>query len=633
MEKVLKDWSDHLNKAILQDFPFAVWIKDKEGRYLAANKRMAEYLGINSPEELLGKTVHDFLPSEVANVISHEIDAVLTFGSPVHSEKKYPVKGGNRWFDVYQSPLTNGSEVLGVIGYAWDITERKLAEHSLAESEDRYRRVVEVSPEAIFIHCDGLFVYLNQAAARMLGASKPEDLYGRRALDFVRSDMQDVVAKRIENAWSHNDNPLIEEELVRLDGSIVYVEMVSVYLSYNGKDSVLAIARDVSERKQMQDALVKTQKLESLGVLAGGIAHDFNNVLMAIIGNADLALHKLNPESPVIDNLRRIEQAALKAADLAKQMLAYSGKGKFVIEKLNLNRLLEDMAHMLEVSISKKAVLRMHLYSGLPSVDGDATQLRQVIMNLILNASEAIGNKSGVITITTGCMDCDSNYLKDVWLIENIKEGLYVYLEVADTGHGMDHKTLEKIFEPFFTTKFTGRGLGLAAAIGIIRGHKGAIKVYSELDKGTTFKILLPASNKPAEVFNHVSENDGWRGSGTVLLVDDEETVRGVGKEMLQELGFSVLTASDGREAVDIFKATPNITVVLLDLIMPHLDGEQCFRKLRQIDKDVKVILSSGYNEHEVNQKFLGKKLAGFIQKPYKLSTLRDVLKNVFREK
>ena len=372
-----------------------------------------------------------------------------------------------------------------------------------------------------------------------------------------------------------------------------------------------------------------SQKLESLGVLAGGIAHDFNNILMSIIGNADLALRRMNPESPAIENLQRIDTAAAQAADLARQMLAYSGKGKFVVETLDINRLLDEMLHMLEVSISKKAVLRLNLTPSLPSVEVDATQIRQIIMNLVINASEAIGEKNGVIAITTGCMDCDKTYLKNVWLDDNINDGLYVFLEIADTGCGMSKETMSKLFDPFFTTKFTGRGLGMAAVLGIVRGHKGAIKVFSEPDKGSTFKILLPASGRPAEIFNHHRITDDWKGEGKVLLVDDEETVRGIGKEMLQELGFEVVTANNGREAVEIFKSHQDFTFVIMDLTMPHMDGEQCFRELRLIKPNVKVIMSSGYNEQEVTQKFVGKGLAGFIQKPYKLSVLKEIVQMI----
>ncbi|MFZ2949782.1 MAG: response regulator [Desulfuromonadaceae bacterium] len=387
--------------------------------------------------------------------------------------------------------------------------------------------------------------------------------------------------------------------------------------------------RAETERNQMEQQMLHSQKLESLGVLAGGIAHDFNNILMTIIGNADLALMRINKESPAVDNLHRIEQAADRAADLARQMLAYYGKGKFVIEHIDLNVLLEEMLHMLEVSVSKKAVLRFNPYHPLPPVEADATQMRQIIMNLVINASEAIGDKSGAIAITTGCMDCDQNYLKNVWLDENLADGLYVYLEISDSGCGMDGETLTKLFDPFFTTKFTGRGLGMAAVLGIVRGHKGAIKVYSEPGRGTAFKILLPASDRPAGLFDGDSCTSGWKGSGTILLVDDEETIRGIGTEMLKELGFEVITAADGYEAVEAFTSTPSVSLVILDLTMPHMDGEQCFQELRRLDPDVKVIMSSGYNEQEVTQMFIGKGLAGFLQKPYKLSSLQEVIQAI----
>jgi CheY-like chemotaxis protein len=210
-----------------------------------------------------------------------------------------------------------------------------------------------------------------------------------------------------------------------------------------------------------------------------------------------------------------------------------------------------------------------------------------------------------------------------------MSEGLYVYFEIADTGCGMSKETMAKLFDPFFTTKFTGRGLGMAAVLGIVRGHRGAIKVYSELDKGSTFKILLPASSRPAELFNKDKQQDDWKGSGTVLLVDDEETVRAIGSEMLKELGFKVITADDGREGLEQFKQNLDISFIILDLTMPHMDGEQCFRELRSLNPSVKVIMSSGFNEQEVTRKFVGKGLAGFIQKPYKLSVLQDAIKKI----
>ena len=400
----------------------------------------------------------------------------------------------------------------------------------------------------------------------------------------------------------------------------------------------VAVMQDISERKRaeaehrlMQEQMLHVQKLESLGVLAGGIAHDFNNILMSIIGNADLALMRINRESPAVENLRQIEKASARAADLAKQMLAYSGKGKFVVEDLDLNVLLEEMLHMLQVSISKKAVLRLNLARNLPAVEVDATQLRQIVMNLVINASEAIGDQSGVIAITTGCMDCDKNYLKNVWLSENIGDGLYVYLEVADTGCGMTRETLARVFDPFFTTKFSGRGLGMAAVLGIVRGHKGAIKLQSEKGRGTRFTVLLPAlSGGPEPRGAEVSAAGVWLGSGTVLLVDDEETIRSLGEEMLQAIGYQVLTACNGREALEVFRRNRDqIVCVLLDLTMPDLDGEQTFRELRLIHPELRVIMSSGYNEQEVTEKFAGKGLAGFIQKPYTVSEVGRKLREV----
>jgi nitrogen-specific signal transduction histidine kinase/CheY-like chemotaxis protein len=387
--------------------------------------------------------------------------------------------------------------------------------------------------------------------------------------------------------------------------------------------------RSEEERSLLEKQLLQAQKLESLGVLAGGIAHDFNNILMAIIGNADLALMRISKESPATENLHRIELAAARAADLAKQMLAYSGKGKFVIADINLNHLLEEMLNMLEVSISKKASLRLNLHQNLPSVEADATQIQQIVMNLVINASEAIGDSNGTISIATGSKYYDRASLKGLWLDEDIQEGLYIFLEISDTGCGMNKNTLSKLFDPFFTTKFTGRGLGMAAVQGIVRGHKGAIRVNSEPDKGSTFTILLPASDRLPKILHVESKLDSWQGSGIVLLVDDEEIICDIGQELLQELGFSAITAHDGREAVEAFKANPDIIFVILDLTMPNMDGEQCFRELQQIKPDVKVIMSSGYNEQEVTQKFVGKGLAGFIQKPYKLSVLREAIQKI----
>lgn len=396
---------------------------------------------------------------------------------------------------------------------------------------------------------------------------------------------------------------------------------------------------DISERKRLEEErrnlesqLQHAQKLESLGILAGGIAHDFNNLLLAILGNAGLAQMELSPSSPAQPHLADIEQAAQRAADLCRQLLAYSGKGKFVIQPLDVNQLAQEMTHLLEVSISKKAVLKFRLQPGIPAIMADATQVRQVFMNLVTNASDAIGEKSGIITITSGVMDCDMAYLREAYMDSNLAEGRYVYFEVADSGCGMDRETKSRIFDPFFTTKFTGRGLGMAAVLGIIRGHQGAIKIYSEVGRGTTFKVLFPAIEEPASGYSAPSTLQiDWRGEGVVLVVDDEEAIRVLARKTLERSGFEVLLAPDGREALEVYRARmDDIRVVLLDVTMPHMDGQETFRELRRIRQDVIVILSSGYNEKEATEQFAGKGLAGFIQKPYRphelITLMRDVL-------
>ena len=635
-EELLRN-REEIFSLFMKHSPFYTFIKQvtsTENRVLQASDNFQQMIGLHG-SEMIGKTMPELFPADIAAKIIADDWNVVTRGETQEFEEDF---NGRNYFTT-KFPVVQGDKTF-LAGYTIDTTERKRTEAALLESERRFRSLMEEIPSiaAQGYTLDGTVLFWNRASERLYGYSAEEAL-GANLLDLIiPAEMREGVAGAMQQMIESGEAvPAGELLLQRKDGSRVPVFSSHALLNPIGRQPELfCLDIDLTERNcaeeqriGLEKQLLHAQKLESLGVLAGGIAHDFNNILMAIMGNADLALMRINKESPAVENLHRIEQAAARAADLAKQMLAYSGKGKFVVEQINLNILLDEMLHMLEVSISKKAVLHLNPHQYLPTVEADATQMRQIIMNLVINASEAIGDKSGVIAITTGCMDCDRSYLKDVWLDDNISEGLYVYLEIADSGCGMDKETMAKLFDPFFSTKFTGRGLGMAAVLGIVRGHKGAIKVYSELNRGTTFKILLPASSRPAEIFNGASHHDDWKGEGTVLLVDDEETVRGIGAEMLRELGFTVITADDGREGVERFKQNPDISFIILDLTMPHMDGEQCFRELRQLKPDVKVIMSSGYNEQEVTQKFVGKGLAGFIQKPYKLSILEEVIRKI----
>lgn len=599
------------------------------------------YMWVGIPESDILEPANDIQTRNILLMLLATVMALLiswyigkkTLVSPLRGLVGLTQKFANGDLDTSNKQAVRNDEI-GTLNQAFYEMADSLnqSQKGLRESQERFKKLSNLTFEGILIHNMGIPTDINESFAKMFGYSK-EELMGKDLIELLVPHEYHPIIK--ENIVKSVSTPY-EVEGRKKDGTLFPVEIESRTVTGEKENYRVAAFRDITERKRieeerfkLEEQMVQTQKLESLGVLAGGIAHDFNNLLAAIMGHAELTKRRLPPESSALENLRQIEHASERAADLAKQMLAYSGKGKFVTETINLNDLLEEMIHMLQVSISKNVVLRLDPYASLPVINADATQIRQIIMNLVINASEAIGKKSGIISISTGCMDCDKDYLKNVWLEENLKDGLYVYVEVADTGCGMDKETLSKLFDPFFTTKFTGRGLGMSAVMGIVRGHNGALKVYSEIDKGTTFKILLPAANKPAEVFNGELHTDTWVGTGKVLLVDDEETVRGIGVEMLKELGFDPLTANDGKEALEVFKNNADITLVVLDLTMPKMGGEQCYRELKLLNPDVRVIISSGYNEYEVSQKFIGKGIAGFVQKPYKLSTLKEAIRNI----
>jgi PAS domain S-box-containing protein len=521
---------------------------------------------------------------------------------------------------------------------AHQIKERERVERELRHSEANFRVLTETSTAATFIHQGGAFLYANKAAVKFIGYTA-EEMQAMKFWDFIHPDFKEVVKERGLSRLKEEAPPArYELAIITKDGQPRWMDLSVGTIQYEGRPAVLGTFFDITDRKKAEEAqraleaqVQRTQKLESLGILAGGIAHDFNNLLMGILGNADLALLELAPDSSVRDNLKGIENAARRAADLARQMLAYSGKGRFIVEPIDIGSVLAEIGHLIAASVSKKAVLNYNLAPNLPAIDADATQIRQVFMNLITNASEALEEKNGTITVSTGIRQCDRDYLRSTYLDEELPEGQYVFCEVADTGCGMDAKTRLRIFDPFFTTKFTGRGLGLAAVLGIVRGHRGALRVQSEPGNGTTFTVLFPATGRTVKSPPKPPTPDlNWHGKGLVLLVDDEETVRTVGRQMLERAGFRVLIAADGREALEIFCQQPNdVTCVLLDLTMPNMDGEETFRELRGVKDDVRVILSSGYNEQEAVNRFTVKGLAGFIQKPYQYSSLTQKLQQV----
>ena len=389
-----------------------------------------------------------------------------------------------------------------------------------------------------------------------------------------------------------------------------------------------------AERRDVKARIRHSQKLESLGVLAGAVAHDYNNFLTGILGNAGMVLRKLPADSGCRSMVEEIEKAAQHAAALSNQMLAYTGRTATVSLAFDLRSLIEEMAPLLRISVSKKAALRLELADHLPSVEGDPSQIRQVIMNLTTNASDALGSGTGYISLAAGILEADRAYLADVDAGADLPEGPYVYLEVSDTGCGIDQVNQADLYNPTFTTKGPGRGLGLAVVQGIVRDHGGGIKLDTVPGRGTTFKILLTASDQAfvRQAAEPVGE-ERWEARGTILVVDDEEIVREVASNILEDCGYDVLIAEDGRKALEVFsRHAEDIVAVLLDLTMPELDGAETFLKLRRMRPDIRVVLSSGFdNNDSMIDRFMNEEAVSFLQKPYRPVQLVERIRAVTR--
>ena len=492
----------------------------------------------------------------------------------------------------------------------------------LAASQARLESVLAAVPESIFqIDREGLIIAVHASDRNNLDRVRAR-LVGQRLTDVFRRDGEALVARVRECLERREVIAFPRYQLPMPRGEEVFSARVAP-LGDAAPDQVLWVARNITAEDRLEGQLRHTQKLESLGVIAGGIAHDFNNFLAAILGNVNLLAEDTGAHaSPLLGEIAR---AARRGADLCAQLLAYSGKGRFAVEAVDLNALVEDMATILKVSLSKKARVQLELATVLPRVEGDRAQLQQVVMNLLINASEALGEEAGDIRVTTGVAGCASDASAPEGLIEPLPPGRYVTLRVSDDGRGMDAATRARIFEPFFSTKFAGRGLGLAAVAGVVRGHRGAMAVASELGAGSQFTVYLPVSVRtptPLPRSNRTKRPATGR-MGRVLVADDDDAVRLVCERALTRVGYRVTPARDGAEAVARFAEEPTaFDAVVLDLTMPELGGTEVFAQLKAMRADVLVILMSGYNEHEAVAHFARDGLAGFLAKPFSTQDL-----------
>ncbi len=637
-----------LLQAIIDGTSDGIFVKDREGRFLLVNQSFAA-LHSRSARDMVGLHETEVFHAEHAQHFLEEDRRVMASGEAYTTEFTGEFFGRRITTLTSKTPYRDREgHVVGVIGITRDISERKRAEDDLRDAlEARVRErtaelqsanailqaVIEGTTDLVFVKdLEGRYLLVNSAVARNAGRTSGEIL-GQddsalfppdRARAFHADDLGVV----------RTGEPHTFEEHVTAGGSArTLLTTKTPYRDATGKIiGIIGICRDITEHKQSEEAVRRTQKLESLGLLAGGVAHDFNNLLVAILGQTSLGLSRLPAESPARANLEKAVRAAERAADLTRQMLAYSGRGHFQVTSVDLNALILDNLHLFEVAVPKNVRLRSELEPSLPWIDADVGQIQQVVMNLITNAAEAIGERPGTVTVTTGIRSVVGRDIP-LWRHtgEPLPPGAYVSLEVQDDGQGMSPAVRERIFDPFFTTKFTGRGLGLAAVLGIVRGHKGGLQVESEPGRGTLFRLVFPRSQR-TPISREPAVASALSATGTVLVIDDEELVREAVADALDSEGIRYRLAADGQSGVALLREhAREIGLVLLDLSMPGRSGEETFSDLREVDEGIPVLLSSGYSEEEVRRRFAPKDLAGFLQKPYRFPTLVAEVKRCLR--
>ncbi len=561
-------------------------------------------------------------------------------------------KDGSRfWANGVMLGLRDDAGVLiGLAKIIRDDTERKRSEEQLHYQQNLADAITSNAAEGILlVDNEGRITFINRTAQTMLGWTQDE-LVGQALHDRLHCYGEDGSSHashhcpHLEVLRTGETLPSVEDSFYDKNGQLI---PVSCSVAPIRSDSVIAgavmVVRDLTQQRmaeaterENEQALQQAQKLESIGVLAGGIAHDFNNLLTGIMGNAGLARRAVaaGRTEQAATLLRDVLSASERAADLTRQLLAYAGKGRFVILPVDLAKLVSEVSTLIRASISKKITLVIDVPEDCPLVEADRAQLQQLVMNLVINGGEAIGDEPGTLTVRVRTEHFTERRERPRAEGFPIITGDYVRIDVTDTGAGMDEETRNRIFEPFFTTKFLGRGLGLSAALGIVRGHRGAISVRSEPGQGTTFTVLLPVQREPRRtdrVSGHILVDRDIQGSGTILVADDEEGVRSLVANVLEEAGYTVELVADGAQAVErLRQLRDSVRLVLLDLTMPLLSGAETAMELRRIQPEIPIIAMSGYGDIEVMQRFGEAGVSDYLPKPFTpdqlAAKIRDVL-------
>jgi two-component system cell cycle sensor histidine kinase/response regulator CckA len=580
--------------------------------------------------DMIGSDVRRWMMPEAHPAFERTLHEVFVAGQASSYESRGSVTGQHYVHRV--SPVVVRGEVESAILITHDITEIKRAYLQLAEAEARFLAMTEASFEGLTISVANRVVVANQAFAQMLGMTVTE-VIGVSPADVTTPESAEVIVQRMR---AGSTEPY-EVVAVRKDGTTFPCEILGRNITYRGQPARLSGFRDLTERRQQEaeqerreDRVRHAQKLETLGVLTGGVAHDFNNLLATILTHVEVALAGIANAQRVRDGLQRIGIAARRASELTSQLLTYSGRAERRTEAVDINGFIKDTAELTRVSISKKASLVISLAEDLPAIEADVGQLQQVLVNLMTNASEALDHNAGVITIVTGIQQADASYLQDCYADQRVAPGLFVFMEVADDGSGMDSETQRRIFDPFFTTKVAGRGLGLASVLGIARSHHAAIRLWSSLGGGTRFRVLFPArpKNAPAprpQTARAVAANTPAR--GTILLADDEPQLARNLRELLELIGYDVLLAKDGIEALELFDVHHDaIVCALIDVTMPRKDGLEVLSEIRKRSQQMPVVLMSGHSEAELGHVLRDGSPTGFLRKPFDMDELSAAL-------
>ncbi|MHC4198817.1 MAG: PAS domain S-box protein [Planctomycetota bacterium] len=628
-----------LLRTLIDNLPDLIYIKDSESRFVTGNLAVARLMGAGEPQDLVGKTDFDFFPKELASGFRADEEEVMRSGKPLidRIETAIGADGQTRWLSSTKVPLRDSDgNVTGIVGMGRDITERRQAEEALAESEAKFRLLAEQALMGIMILQGDRVKYVNSAMAAIIG-STVEDLSRHGLgdiLEYVHPDDRAFVMEQARKKQAGDPDVVTHYVYhgLRKSGEDAWIELYSKTLVYEGKPADLVTILDITERHRaeeeragLEEQLRHTQKMEAVGTLAGGIAHDFSNLLTGILGYAQVLKLKGKPGDDVVAAADVIERAATRAGELTTQLLDFARRGKLQNVPVDMHRVMGDVLAILSRTIDKRIDMAQRLRADPPLVTGDPSQLEQVVMNLAVNACDAMRD-GGRLTLETSTVDLDEERCRAQG---GISPGRYLAVSVADTGVGIPDEIRDRIFEPFFTTKEPGKGtgMGLAMVYGIVKSHGGSIEIESEAGSGAAFTVYLPLAKDTARCEIPEPKKALVYGTGMILVVDDEESVRKSVESTLSLLGYDVVTAHDGREAVEFYKDhAGEVDLVVLDMVMPIMDGRECFKRLKKLDPGVKVLLATGRAPDGAAQELLIQGVLGFIKKPFAIADLSEAV-------